>query len=445
MAGIVEFIRNLFSSSDTAEPQETVDTAEVQETIDPEEIINGTDANQGVATISEELTSWRANYTEDYQDYLTVEEALKTYQRAEAALDRLTPILENPDRFNADSVEAAETLSTEIEQVCEFIQARESYNTEWIEVMKASHSDELNSYFEDESLSHTDQQFQAIFSNDNFNRVNAAAGTGKTTTFGRRVNFILSEYDDVGARDLLAITFTRNGVSEMQKELRETFDITGVEVSTINSYSKSVAEDQYSDLEFIVGEAKTTEITAIWRAIKNADTHEDTYEKFIEAWKDSQYDPNDYDVVKGVYEGFTEKSGVTVGGEEVPMDSIPEEGLAHEAIVRFLMEHQIEYDYQVHLDWAHSASGGFVLDFRLIDPSTDETIYIEYCTTEATREERPPYRNSNSERPETVRRIFEPNDNLDTDPSDKFGVVLDGDTILEGSSDEISWSRRKII
>lgn len=439
MSDIIAFIRNLFSSAEPPDSQEQDDITEPEETPDPDAIINGTEAKQGVATISDELASWQTGYTEEYQDYLTVQEALQTYQRAQAALDRLAPILNSPDQFNDDSVEAAETLSTEIQQVCEFIEARESYNTEWIEVMKASHSDELNSYFEDDSLTHTDQQFHAIFSNDNFNRVNAAAGTGKTTTFGRRVNFILSEYDDVAASDLLAITFTRNGVSEMQKELRETFDITGVEVSTINSYSKSVAEDQYSDLEFVVGEAKTTEIATIWRDIIERDEYKDTYEKFLEAWKDSRYDPNDFDVVQGVYEGFTEKSGVTVGGEEVSFDSIPEEGLAHEAIARLLMEYEIEYDYQVHLDWAHSVSGGYVLDFRLIVPGTDVTIYIEYCTSETTREERPPYRNSNSERPETVRRIFEPNENLDTDPSDKVSVILNGEEILSGQSDQIDW------
>jgi DNA helicase-4 len=438
MAGLIAFIKNLFSSLDTPDSEELDTDTDPLEAVDPEAIITGAEAKQGVKTISEDLREWQTKYTEDYQDYLTIEEGLQTYQRAEAALDRLRPILETPDRFDADSVEAAKTLQTEIQQVREFIEARDSYNTEWIEVMKASHRDELNSHFEDDSLSHTDQQFRAIFSNDNFNRVNAAAGTGKTTTFGRRVNFILSEYDDVAARDLLAATYTRNGASEMQKELRETFDITGVEVSTINSYSKAVAEDQYSGLEFIVDEAKTTEIAAIWRTIRNANEY-DIYETFIEAWKESRYDPNDLDVVEGVFESFTEKSGVTLSGEEVPIDTIPEEGLAHEAIARFLVEHQIEYDYQVHLDWAHSATGGYVLDFRLIDPTTDETIYIEYSTSEATRKERPRYRNSNSERPETIRRIFEPNENLDTDLSDKTGIVLDGDAILEEDSDQIDW------
>jgi len=436
MGGFIDFIRGLFSSEINTTD---ADPTQNNQSIDPEAIIHGTDSDQGVATIRDELTRWHTDYSEDHQDFLTVEESLRTYQRAQSALKRLNPILENPDRLDSDVIDAAETLSDDIRQVCRFIENRDSYNEEWIEIMKASHSDELNNYFDDDDLTHTDQQFRAIFSNDNFNRVNAAAGTGKTTTFGRRVNFILSEYDDVAATDLLAITFTRNGVSEMEKELEETFEITGVEVSTINSFSKSVAEDQYSDLEFVVGESKTTEITEIWRAIQADERYEDSYETFIEAWKDSQYDPNNFDVVKGVYERFTEKSGVTVGGEEVPMDSIPEEGLAHEAVARFLMEHQLEYDYQVHLDWAHSASGGFVLDFRLFNASDAETIYIEYCTSETTRNERPGYRNLNSERPETIRRIFEPNEHLAEDPSDKTAVVLNGTDILDRPSDTLDW------
>ncbi len=434
MTGIIEFFRGLFSSSkETSKPESQV------ETIDGEEIIKGTDSKQGVATIRDNLTRWQARYTENYKDFLTVEEALKTYQRAQNALYWLSPILEYPEQFDANIVDAAEILYKDITNVCEFIQARDAYNEKWLGIMRGSHEDELNSPFAEDGLTLTEQQLRAIFSNDNFNRVNAAAGTGKTTTFGRRVNFILTQYDNLAESDLLAITFTRNGVSEMKEELEETFNITGVEVATINSYSKSVAEDQYEELEFIVGEAKNTEIAAIWRDIKASEEHLDTYKDFLKAWKKSEYDPNDFEVVNGVYKGLTEKSDVTLGGEEVPMDPLPEEGLAHEAIAHFLMEHEIKYDYQVHLDWAHSASGDYVLDFRLIDTPTPEEIYIEYCTSKTTRKERPGYRNINSEHPQTVRRIFEPNEKLDTDSSDKTGIIIDGDEILDRSSDKINW------
>ena len=440
MSGIVEFVRKLFSSSAGAAAPEAEPSAELP---DGEDIIVGTDPKPGVAMIRDELTDWKAGYAEDYEDYLTVEEALETYQRAQETLDRLEPIHENPEHYDEDTVDAARTLHTDIAEVLDFVEAKDAYNEEWLDIMKASHGDELNGYFEDD-IEHTDQQFRAIFSNDNYNRVNAAAGTGKTTTFGRRVNFILSEYDDVAASDLLAVTFTRNGVSEMETELEETFEITGVEVSTINSYSKSVAEDQFPELEFVVDEAKKSEIASIWRSIRTSETHEDTYDEFFDSWKDSKYDPNNFEVVEGVYNRLTEQSGTTVGGEKVEMDSIPEEGLAHEAIARFLMEHQLEYDYQVHLDWAHSASSGYVLDFRLVGAPTTETIYIEYCTSEATRENRPGYRNSNSERPETVRRIFEPNEHLDTDVSDRTGIAIDGEALLDRSSDEIDWNDDRV-
>jgi len=434
MTGIIDFIRSLFSSStETSKPESQM------ERIDGEEIIKGTASKQGVLTIRDDLMDWQAKYTEEYQDFLTVEEALKNYQRAQNALNRLSPILKYPRQFDADIVDAAETLNRDITNVCKFIKARDAYNKEWLSVMQGSYSAELNSYYKENDITLTDQQFRAIFSNDNFNRVNAAAGTGKTTTFGQRVNFILSEYDDVPESDLLGLTFTRNGVSEMKEELEETFDITGIEVNTINSYSKSVAEDHNEDLEFIVGEAKTTEIASIWREIKSSEKHETAYDEFLKAWKESKYDPNDFSVIEGVYNALSEKSGINLGGEEVPMDSIPEEGLAHEAIASFLMEHQLKYDYQVHLEWAHSASDDYVLDFRLIDIPTSEKIYIEYCTSETTREERPGYRNMDSERPETIRRIFEPNEKLDTDTSDKTGIVIDGDEILNKKSDKINW------
>ncbi|SEW29192.1 UvrD-like helicase C-terminal domain-containing protein [Halobacterium jilantaiense] len=447
MAGMFDFVRGLFSSSagraeSDEPPSERPEPDPPRDLPDTDVVIKGGDGDEGVAATRDELREWQSGYADDYRDYLTVEDALEAYQRAETALDRLAPIRENPGQFSSNAVEAAETLHEDIQRVREFVEHRDSYNEAWLDAMKAKHGDELNSYFGD-GLTHTDQQFRAIFSNDNFNRVNAAAGTGKTTTFGRRVNFVLSEYDDVSASDLLAITFTRNGVSEMESELAETFDITGVEVSTINAYCKSVAEAQYPDIELVVGEAKTTEIAAIWRAICTSEQYSDAHDAFLSAWKDAQYDPNDYDVVRGVYEELTEKSGVTVGDESVPMDSIPEEGLAHEAIARFLVEHDLDYDYQVHLDWAHSASGGFVMDFRLVDAGTDETVYIEYCASEATRADRPAYRNSNSERPETVERLFEPNEHLDTDTSDRTGIVLDGDAILGTPSDELDWDDQR--
>nr|WP_272931431.1 UvrD-helicase domain-containing protein [Halobacterium noricense] len=313
--------------------------------------------------------------------------------------------------------------------------------------MVAAHGPELNSYFENPDHEHTDQQFRAIFSNDNYNRVNAAAGTGKTTTFGRRVRFILSEYDDVSASDLLAFTFTRNGRDEMEAELEETFGISGVDIRTINSYSKAVAEDQYSDLEFVIGEAKQTEIASIWRDIESDPDNEAAYERFLDAWKDERYDPNDIDVVNSKVESLREKSSVTIQGEELATasDEYPEAAIAHQVISRYLTARTLEYDFETHVTWATSPSGGYTLDFELLNDDTGDEIYVEYCVSDETRDDRPRYRNSSNEKPETVRRLFTANPEQEYDPSGKTGIVLNGNDLLEQPSDEFDWDDSRAV
>ena len=445
MGGLRQFLRGLFSSSSEADQSESRsdDTAPgPPATTDPESVLHGTADTQGVVARSDSLRQWKASYDEEYTDFLTMYEGLTKHDETTDALADLDPILSNPEAFDAAVVDAAETIRADLETVREFIENREAYNDAWLDQMKESYRSELNGYFDDPEAEHTDQQLRAIFANDNYNRVNAAAGTGKTTTFGRRVHFILSEFDDVSARDLLAFTFTRNGRDEMQTELEEKFDITGVDVRTINSYSKSVAEEQYDDLEFVVGEAKTTETARIWRAIRANDEFEAEVETFMQAWKAERYDPNDADVVDGVYEAKRNKSTETLQGEDVELDDVPEEAVAHKAIAAFLTRHQIEYDYQTHLDWASSPSGGYVLDFELVDPVDGERVYIEYCTSEAARNEREFYRNVHSERPETVHRIFDPNERQPYDADGKRVVVLDGETLLDRSADELQWDER---
>jgi len=430
MSQVLAFIRSLFSRGSSKEP------------IDPEAILNGTEDEAGVITACERLTDWKEQYDSQYSDYLTIQEALRQYEIATEASQELKPLLDQSRSLEENVVDAATTLDGEIQAVLDFIERRDQYNDEWLDRMEETHVADLNSYFDEPEHSHTNQQLRAIFSNDNFNRVNAAAGTGKTTTFGRRVHFILSEYGDVAASDLLAFTFTRNGRDEMKTELDETFDITGVDVRTINSYSKAIAEDHYPNLEFIVGEAKTTELAAIWREIQSDPSLDDTYERFMDAWKEDHYDPNDVEVVEGVYESLTKKSTVTIRGEEVQMDDIPEEGVAHQAISQYLTSREIEYDYQCHLDWASSPSGGYVLDFKLVEPVQGRTVYIEYCSSEESRNERPRYRNIHSERPDTIRRLFSKNPEQNYDPEDKTAIVLEEEELLEDSSGRMNWDNQ---
>lgn len=436
MLGILSSIRSLLSSNSASSP-----------VADPDSILHDTESTPGVISIHENLINWRDTYADGHTDFLTIQEALCRYEDAVEALDRLEPLVEHQDQYDSDVVDAAQTLQQDLKTVVDFIEQRDSYNDEWLEQMESTHGPELNSYFDNPDHEHTPQQFRAIFSNDNFNRVNAAAGTGKTTTFGRRVRFILSEYDDVAASDLLAFTFTRNGRDEMEKELEETFGITGVDVRTINSYSKSVAEDQYSDLDFIIGEAKRTEIASIWRDIEADSDHDEARERFLDAWKEERYDPNDIDVVNGKVESLRKKSSVTIQGEELDTakNEYPEEAAAHQVIARYLTARELEYDFKSHISWASSPSGGYTLDFELLDNVNGKEIYIEYCVSEETRNDRPYYRNINNEKSGTIRRLFSPNREQNYDPSGKAAIVLDGSELLTQPSDQLNWNDERAV
>ncbi len=432
MSSFLSSLRELFTSSESEQQQET-------KSVDPDDILLDSGDTQGLISISEDLVAWRDSYAEEYSDFLTVEEALTQYETATSAYDRLNPLLNNTEDLDDTDTEAAETVAERLEGVINFIENRDSFNEDWVEEMTQIHQADLNSYFENPTHEHTPNQFQAIFRNDNFNRVNAAAGTGKTTTFGRRVHFLLKEFDDVNEQDLLAFTFTRNGSDEMESELDETFGISGVDVRTMDSYAKAVAESQYPDIELLVEEAKQTEIASIWRDIQTDASFEETYEEFMDVWKRDKYDPDNVDAVDRKYNSVTGSSKL-VGGESIDTDSIPEENLAHQAIAEYLTAREIGYDYQVHLDWASAPSGAYILDFQLIEPVKENTIYIEYCTSEETRSERPFYRDINSEEPETIERLFTPNAEQTFDPAGKEGVVLDGDAILEAPSDTLTWN-----
>lgn len=433
MTAIFSRLWELISGSSVDHQAETVPE-------DPDDILLDSDENQGLITISEELVDWRESYTDEYSDFLTVQEALQRYETTSNAYNRLTPLLENTESLSETDSEATETIAERLNEVLNFIETRDSYNQDWVKQMRQTHGDDLNSYFENPKYEHTPNQFQAIFRNDNFNRVNAAAGTGKTTTFGRRVHFLLKEFDDVNEQDLLAFTFTRNGSDEMESELDETFGISGVDVRTMDSYAKSVAESQYPDIELLVEEAKKTEIASIWREIQTDPSFEDTCDEFMTVWKQDNYDIDNVDAVERKYNSVTGDSKL-VSGESIDTDSIPEENLAHQAIAEYLTARNIDYDYQVHLDWASSPSGAYILDFKLIDPVERHTIYVEYCTSEETQSDRPFYRNINSERPETIERLFTSNPEQTFDPTEKEVVILDGEDLLEAPSDTLSWDK----
>lgn len=83
-----------------------------------------------------------------------------------------------------------------------------------------------------------EDQKKAIISESNKVLCIAGAGSGKTTTLTKRIEFLV-KYKGVSPKDILAITFTRKAKEEMEKRLFS-FGIDNINMHTFNSFCEGI-------------------------------------------------------------------------------------------------------------------------------------------------------------------------------------------------------------
>lgn len=106
-----------------------------------------------------------------------------------------------------------------------------------------------------DDFSLTDSQRKAVIFEKGIARINAGAGSGKTTTIALRVaNLILSGYKP---EDILLITFTNKGAAEMKEKTAYWLKKEGVEINkdrlnitTFNSWGNEIIMENYKELGF---------------------------------------------------------------------------------------------------------------------------------------------------------------------------------------------------
>ncbi|WCK57149.1 ATP-dependent helicase (plasmid) [Aneurinibacillus sp. Ricciae_BoGa-3] len=102
----------------------------------------------------------------------------------------------------------------------------------------------------------TKNQYEAIFFRKGIARINAGAGSGKTTVIALRVAELLQE--GVHPKDILLLTFTNQGAREMRerilywtKEIEiEGVDVKNMDILTFNAWGEKIIQSQYKTLGF---------------------------------------------------------------------------------------------------------------------------------------------------------------------------------------------------
>jgi len=142
-------------------------------------------------------------------------------------------------------------------------------------------------------LSLDDEQQTAVVTDDKHNLVVAAAGSGKTEVLITRIAYLIARKPDrVRPNRILAIAYQRKAVEEIERRLRERYNLGNVEVKTFHKLGKDILEE--SGKEFrrtdIIDQNKKHEImqNIFKHKVKNEPEYYDLFLKFVKTLHDKE-------------------------------------------------------------------------------------------------------------------------------------------------------------
>jgi DNA helicase IV len=247
----------------------------------------------------------------------------------------------------------------------EYIQLIKSYNRKFVNKRK---NDYKQLWFKG-SISLDDEQQTAIITDDKYNLVVAAAGSGKTEVLITRVAYLIKRKPDgVLPNRILAIAYQRKAKEQIEQRLWQRYNIGEVNVKTFHKLGKDILEQSGRIVERtdIVNDNKKFAFIQSYFD-ENVHSNPEFWKLFIRYMKtvrDKDESPSDSDK-KAVVNYAKERKYTTMNGTNVNSNSEKE-------IMDFLLTHKvndkpIEVKYEPDLD-------GFRPDFYL--PQFD--VFIEH-------------------------------------------------------------------
>ncbi|MGD0996295.1 MAG: UvrD-helicase domain-containing protein [Candidatus Bathyarchaeia archaeon] len=219
------------------------------------------------------------------------------------------------------------------------------------------------------AISLDDEQQTAIVTDDKYNLVVAAAGSGKTEVLITRIAYLIQRKpDSVQPNRILAIAYQRKAKEQIEQRLCQRYGITNVNVKTFHKLGKEILERSGRRIEKtdIVDENKKFGFVKSYFE-ENVATNPEFYKLFIRYIKtvhDKEDEPTDSDK-DAVVTHAKERKYISINGTKVNSN-------AEKEIMDYLLTHKangnpIEVKYEPDLD-------GFRPDFYL--PQFD--IFIEH-------------------------------------------------------------------
>ncbi len=264
-----------------------------------------------------------------------------------------------------NNVLSKEFISDATRSLDENIQLIKSYNRKFVNKRKIDYK---HLWFKG-SISLDDEQQTAIVTDDKYNLVVAAAGSGKTEVLITRIAYLIKRKPDgVLPNRILAIAYQRKAKEQIEQRLWQRYGIGEVNVKTFHKLGKDILEQSGRIIERtdIVNDNKKFGFIQSYFD-ENVHTNPEFYKLFIRYMKtvrDKDEPPTDSDK-KAVVNYAKERKYIAMDGTKVNSNSEKE-------IMDYLLTHKvndkpIEVKYEPDLD-------GFRPDFYL--PQFD--VFIEH-------------------------------------------------------------------
>lgn len=272
----------------------------------------------GSATLQSELQSLRSSINQTY-DLTTSHSLIRRFERRLAEIDQI-------------------------------LTDREKYNDRFVELELEKRQSFFDTVGQEETSLDRNQR-EAIIRNDSHNRVIAGAGTGKTLVLTARVAYLV-KYQDVDPGDILVVTFLTEAAEELQRRLRDEFEVTGIKASTLHSFGYNVIADatgrnpdvfDKDDLEHWIDDVMQRRVNSV------PETFYEHFSNFLLESELPTVEEADFETKEAFVEHLRSRKYETLQGESV-------KSLAEKLIADFLYTHQVEYKYEYRVDLEESRS-----------------------------------------------------------------------------------------
>lgn len=389
-------------ASETGKSREAVRLAnEVEHLI--EGIESSVDSGGVISDLEVEITALREDVDERLREESYLHSDVKQVLLRECD-DVLTDVVTVEKRMAGKITARDRERIGELKSVVESLRDDvKTHNVGFVEEKRDAYSNMFSDMGE-EQVSLNKQQEYAVFRNDEHNKVNAGAGTGKTFSVACRVQYLLCE--GYRQRDIIALTFLREAAETMQNRLDRIFNVNDVAMQTLHSFGKEVL-DEFDDESFqLEGEPRKAELNRLLHdVIKNESGEKEAFEAFETRYKERVCDL-DPGVQENVVKEYENRPHYTVHGEEIE-NTVPEVQEAHSRISKWLAERGIEYEYRAFPECESlqgiepTRSDVYLPEFAL----PEHKICIEYYPSRDVREQQEWYEEKTP--PEDIEQWFE--------------------------------------